>query len=297
MAINIRIAVCINLSFECVARTAQGETKRLAVEHPVYKSGKLLHRGARCALEAALTLRGVIPGASITAVAAGPPAAGWAMHHCLALGVDGAVHLSSEAAAAGNIINPLQVSLIFSQYLEGQDLDLVFCGHADAKYDNTPLGPLLAEHMGLPFISEVVAIDEVSAEHGLITATRFLSRGNRIKIRTSLPAILGVHPYFKEPRYMSLRSLKRIDARRVQSIPVNNSTTRGNRSNESIIIEPLRVRPKMVAAPPVGASYRERLDFIITGGGPEEKKVNLLEGDVNYIAGEIIDYLEIKGTP
>ncbi len=286
MSNNLNIAVCMNFMFECITTGAHGE------------KGKLLPRGARCALEAALVLKETLPSTSISAIVTGPPASGWALHHSLALGVDQAVHLICESSAEADVVNPVKASLSLSQYLKDKSFNLIMCGFADAKYDNVPLGPLLAEQLKLPFLSEVVNINNINQEAGRLEVTRFLSRGNRLKLQTTLPAIIGVHTFYREPRYLPLRSLKRTGTQQVIKIPLipwqketNCDSSEYLFSPKHIIIKPLRIRPKTVPLPPPNASYRERLDFIVTGGGYKEKCVKVLEGDAHKIAAELIAYL------
>jgi electron transfer flavoprotein alpha/beta subunit len=247
----------------------------------------------RCALEEALKIKKEINNVEISAALLGPPEMEWILRACLGFGVDKAIHF---------IINPAEyydahnIALALSQYISDQGFDLIFCSYQDvnSNFQVGPAGSILAELLQYPYLSEVASL-KIDPDNESLTVKRKLTKGNRLKVNTPLPAVLSASTVLNEPRYISLHRQKKPAETTITRIAVNKEELQGRyypaQLTELVAVSPFRPRPKQIPLAGGSLTVQERLDFIIFGGSTVKEKSRLLEGNVKELSNELLNYM------
>ncbi|MDL2269459.1 electron transfer flavoprotein subunit beta/FixA family protein [Desulfosarcina sp. OttesenSCG-928-A07] len=165
------------------------------------------------AVEEALKIR-TAAGGSVTVFTLGPEKSVEALRTALAMGADTAVRIDPE----GKSLDSLGVARVLAGELKKGAFDLVIAGHRAVDDDAFQVGPAVAEFMGIPHISMVIA-EEIA--DGRIRCTRTVEGGTLV-LESPLPALITTQRGLNEPRYASLPGImkakkKPIDTRLVST--------------------------------------------------------------------------------
>lgn len=151
-------------------------------------------------------------GGKVTALSMGPPQAVEALKEAYSLGVD-AVFLISDRAFAGS--DTLATSYTLSRAIEKLgDFGIILCGKQAIDGDTAQVGPEIAEHLGIPFVTYVRKIDEIRDDY--LRVQRMMEDGYDV-IETKPPVLLTVVKEINEPRPPSLK--RKIKVKNLQ-IPI-----------------------------------------------------------------------------
>ena len=143
-------------------------------------------------------------GGEILVLSMGIPAVEDLLRDAVSRGADRGLLLSDRAFAGADT---LATSYTLSLGVERLGpFDLILCGKMAIDGDTAQIGPELAEHLGLPHVSDVRAI--LSAENGALTCERERS-GARETVRVRLPALLTVQKDVNMPRMPSIAGVRR----------------------------------------------------------------------------------------
>jgi electron transfer flavoprotein beta subunit len=160
------------------------------------------------AIEEGLRIKEKI-GGKVTAISMGPPQAIEALKEAFSLGVDEVILISDRAFAGSDT---LATSYTLSKAIEKIGLfDIILCGKQAIDGDTAQVGPELAEHLGIPFVTSVKKIDEI--REGYLRVHRMMEDGYDV-IETRPPALLTVVKEINEPRPPSLK--RKIQAKNLQ---------------------------------------------------------------------------------
>ena len=146
------------------------------------------------ALEAAVQLRETL-GGTVTAMTMGPAQAAQALRECYALGGADTYATSYTLAQAVRALG---------------GFDLILCGRQAIDGDTAQVGPMLAEHLGLPQLTCACAI---TIEDGAIRIRQEGERAYRV-LRAPLPAVVTVVKNINEPRLPNV--MRKLQANRMQ---------------------------------------------------------------------------------
>lgn len=148
-------------------------------------------------------------GGKVTALSMGPPQASEALKEAFSLGVD-EVFLISDRAFAGS--DTLATSYTLSKGIERIGaFDIILCGKQAIDGDTAQVGPEIAEHLGIPFITCVRKIEEIKEDY--LRVHRMMEDGYEV-IETMPPVLLTVVKEINEPRPPSLK--RKITAKNLQ---------------------------------------------------------------------------------
>lgn len=160
------------------------------------------------ALEAAARIKDVNPDTKIVAVSMGVTQAENALRDCLAVAADEA-YLVNDKSFGGS--DTFSTSYILSEAVkviektEGR-FDAVFCGRQAIDGDTAQVGPELAEHLGLPQITNVLESECVSDEDGIrLRAVQERPDGKSI-IEIKCPCLITFTKPNKSVRTASLKA-------------------------------------------------------------------------------------------
>ena len=152
------------------------------------------------ALESALQIKEKF-GGHITVITMGLPAASRILRDSLFRGADDAILITDQRCAASDT---LATSYILSCAVKKIDYDIVLCGRQAIDGDTAQVGPQLAEKLGIPQITYVEELIELSG--GTITARRNIGAGWQ-QVRTKLPVLLTVTSEANEPRVAAAKKI------------------------------------------------------------------------------------------
>ncbi len=155
----------------------------------------------------------------VTAISMGPPQAEEMLREAISVGADEVI-LVSDRAFAGS--DTLATSWVLANVVKkiGQ-YGLVICGRQTIDGDTGQVGPEMAEHLGMPFVSYISKIEGI--ESGQMRAQRMVDEGHET-IEAPLPAVITVVKEINVPRLPSLRGLAKAKSAKV---PVWNAETLG----------------------------------------------------------------------
>jgi len=139
-------------------------------------------------------------GGMVTVLSMGPPQVIDTLRQGLSLGADSAVLLSDIGFAGADT---LATSYTLARAVKKiGHFDLIICGRQAVDGDTAHVGPSLAEKLGIPHISCVIRIHEVTDEY--MISERMTEEGIE-KIKLSLPGLITVSKGISEPRFPSLK--------------------------------------------------------------------------------------------
>lgn len=176
------------------------------------KTGNLIREGLASiinpddlhAIEAALRLKETSQG-TVTAISMGPVQAVDALSEALGMGVDQGILLSDRAFAGADT---WATSFTLGKAIETiGTYDLILCGRQAIDGDTAQIGPQVADHLGIPQVTYVCEIEEIS-DAGMVVRRRLEDGYERIQC--TLPALLTVIGDLNTPRYPLMGGL--IDA-------------------------------------------------------------------------------------
>lgn len=151
-------------------------------------------------LEMALRLKDQF-GAKVTMLTMGPPQADDILREGFAMGADDAIHLSDKRFAGADT---LATSHALAGALREMEFDLVITGRQAIDGDTAQVGPQIAEHLDLPQVSYVTAVESDGKGH--LKVRKVTEEGHQV-VEVSLPCVLTAVTPVKEARYMTVRGI------------------------------------------------------------------------------------------
>jgi electron transfer flavoprotein beta subunit len=139
------------------------------------------------ALDLALTLKAKQPGTEVTVVHLGPAAAEPWLRQALARGCDQAVRVWDDEVAE---VHAAGKAVVLAAAARAAGFELILTGATGVLSASGQLGVLLAAHLGLPVVSQVVEI--AALDGGVAELTRGLDRGFRERVEVRLPVIATI---------------------------------------------------------------------------------------------------------
>src|SRR5205823_12513805 len=139
-----------------------------------------------CATEEALRIRERLGEGEVVAVTAAPPAPEVALRRCLAMGVDRAARVDSDA------LDPISLARALAEAVRRESPDLVLCGVQSSDSVQGATGTALAELLGLPRVAVVTRIEWGGPGAGPATVQGDLEGGLVDIVEVDTPAVLTV---------------------------------------------------------------------------------------------------------
>lgn len=156
------------------------------------------------AVEEAVRLKARCDGSSVMAISMGVPSAAQMLRGVIAVGVDQAMLLTDRAFAGADTwatANALASAIgILPQP------DLILCGRMATDGDTAQVGPMLAEVLGIPHVTDVAEIIQIDDERAQV---RKLTDDGYQVLQVPLPALLSVTKEINVPRLPSIAGVLR----------------------------------------------------------------------------------------
>jgi electron transfer flavoprotein beta subunit len=138
------------------------------------------------ALNEAIRLKAGLEDCEIVALTMGPPQAEEALKKCLAIGADRAVLLTDREFAGSDT---WATALALTRAVEALgEWNAVFCGLQATDGDTAQVGPEIARQLGIPQITYVEKVEEMTAKH--MICLKETDEGY-VRLRVKLPALVA----------------------------------------------------------------------------------------------------------
>jgi len=154
------------------------------------------------ALEEAVRLKERL-GGTVSVLSMGIPAAEALLRDAMSRGADRALLLSDRAFAGADTLATSYALSVGVRKLGG--FRLIFCGKMAIDGDTAQIGPELAEHLGIPHVTNVYEIVEASESEVLCCRNM---DGLRQLICVSTPAVLTIAKDINQPRMPSITGVR-----------------------------------------------------------------------------------------
>ena len=217
------------------------------------------------AIEEAVRLKEKL-GGTVTAITVGDEDDEEVLRRCLAIGADKAVRIDP-----GSLVPDAYVtSRILSEIIKGLEYDLILTGVQADDVNNSMVGIMLAELLGIAHSAVVTGI-EPSGDEAIIRIE--LEDGIDEVAKISLPALLTIQTGINEPRYVSIMGIrkaskKELNIKKLEELNLSQDDLMQRTIIEEVYFPPDTEGAEMIEGDP--AMIAERIIEII-----KEKGVNL----------------------
>jgi electron transfer flavoprotein beta subunit len=151
-------------------------------------------------LEEALKTKEAKGAGTVTVLSVGPERVKTGLRECLARGADEAIWVDSGAAGS---LDALGTAKALAAAAKGGSYDFYWFGQKGVGVDESLVGPMFAELMGVPHVGSVVKLE---LGDGKVTAHREIEGAHEV-VECTLPAVLTAQKGLNEPRYASLKGI------------------------------------------------------------------------------------------
>ncbi len=242
------------------------------------------------ALGHALVWRKASPGARLIGLAAGPSSWEPALREALALGVDEARRVWSDAFAAANDVVSTAAALAAAV---PDDAEAVFAGPPASDHGSGALAGALAQHLRRPLLSEVTSV-EVSG--GALVARVREKASRRRRYRVDAPAVLVAAQLPPPPLYPPL--VRRLQARNavIEETTPTVHADNGAPRLEVLSYGPARPRTRHLLQPASSGNAADRLRSLMGGGMTSRAAASsTMKAEDSDVTKQLIDLLEKEG--
>jgi electron transfer flavoprotein alpha subunit len=192
--------------YVCVKQVpASNETLLDPVTHTIIREGtqSILNPFDAYAVEEAVRIKARC-GGMVTAFTMGIPSAEGTLRRVIAVGADDAVLLTDKAFAGSDTLATAR-TLAASVQKRGLP-ELILCGRMATDGDTAQVGPMLAECLDIPHVSDVAEIEDVNETACVV---RKMTDDGYVRLRVKLPALLTVLKEINIPRLPSVSGVLR----------------------------------------------------------------------------------------
>jgi electron transfer flavoprotein beta subunit len=152
------------------------------------------------ALEEAIKTKEAKGAGTVTVVCVGPERAKTGLRECLARGADEAIWVDS---GDGRYLDALATAKAIAAVAKEGSYDFLWFGQKGVGYDESLVGPMVAELTGVAHVGNVV---HLTLGEGKVTADREIEGAHEV-VECALPAALTAQKGLNEPRYASLKGI------------------------------------------------------------------------------------------
>ncbi len=149
------------------------------------------------AVEAAVQLKEK-NGAETYVISAGKDSVKEVIKKAYAMGIDKGIFIKSDSE-----LDSFSIAKNLADALKEINPDIIFFGKQSIDYDDSQIGTLTAEFLGIPSISVVV---ELKIDGNKVTAEREIEGGKEI-VESSLPLVICCQKGINNPRYPNLKGI------------------------------------------------------------------------------------------
>lgn len=190
----MKIVVCISQVPDTTTKVRIGENgKTIDPKDVTY----IINPYDEFAIEEAIKLKEKNGGETIV-ISAGKEAIKETIRKAFAMGIDKGILIKSE-----DEMDSFSIAKNLAAVIKELSPDIILFGKQSIDYDNSQVGILTAEFLGLPSVSVVVGLD---IQGNNVTAEREIEGGKEI-VTTTLPAVICAQKGLNNPRYPNLKGI------------------------------------------------------------------------------------------
>lgn len=207
----------------------------------------------RFAIEEAVQLKEKV-GGKVTAVAVAPEDAEGMLRECLARGADEAYQLWDDAFEGSD---GYAVAAILAKFIKDRPHDLVLTGTLADDDCGGQIGGMVAAMLDIPGST---LVSKIQISDGKLTCNRELEGGLYESIEMDLPAVLSVATGLNEPRFVSVRAVRKVAALEIPTLELGDLGLEAS----AVGSDGSRIQIELMELPPEGEGAE-----IITGKAEE----------------------------
>lgn len=197
----------------------------------------------KAGIEAALRIRDMQNGSTVTVVSMGPPQADIALREALAMGADDAVLITDRAFGGADT---WATSSTIAAALKKIGYDLIIAGRQAIDGDTAQVGPQIAEHLNIPQVTYVESVESVY-EDRIVVRRQFEDRYHMLEVK--LPCLITALSELAVPRYMSVPGVFDAYKKEVQRFTLTELEGYVNKENIGLLGSPTRVKESFTKQP------------------------------------------------
>jgi electron transfer flavoprotein beta subunit len=276
----MRIIVCVKQIHHVFGKTGRDYATNFISHHDEIRCINPLDIAA---LELALGVKDTQEETKVILLSLGPVIAEADLRRCLAMGADELCQIDNNESVDG-----WTKSLLVADAARELKADLVFCGEKSMDSGSGQIGPFMAYHLGVPFISRVT--DITVSEIGLpVRVERNCGRGKREIVECGVPAVFSAVLGPKIPRYPSLENKRRLSREPIRKLSVRQQTSPAKVISTRVFSA--RPRPKQIVPPDSSLPAFQRIEQLLRGSSVE-KKGEMVKGTPEQQVERIISFLQ-----
>jgi electron transfer flavoprotein beta subunit len=214
----------------------------------------------RFAIEEAVQIREKV-GGKVTVLSVAPEDAEEMLRECLARGADEAFLLADDAFEGSD---GYAVAGILAKFVKDRPCDLILTGTLADDDGGAQVGGMLAAMLDVPIATLVTKIE---AQDGKLAVSRELEAGLSESLEVDLPAVLSVATGLNEPRFVSIRAVRKTASAEIPVVGLDDLGLEGSQ----VGAEGARVKIEKMELPSEGEGAE------ILTGNPEEAAAKLAQ--------------------
>ena len=211
------------------------------------------------AIEAALAIKEE-RGAKVTAMTIGGEDDEEVLRRALAMGADEAVHLMDSAFEGSDAQG---IAAILHKAISARPFDLVLTGAISSDRSSGQVGGLLAALLEIP---QVVLATDLKVEGGKAIVAHEVEGGLERVVELDLPALVSVQTGINEPRYVSIRGIRKVSKMEIPVLAAGDmgldGTTVGA-AGAKVTVEELFLPPKGEGAQMLEGDDEEMVEQLV----------------------------------
>jgi len=207
----VKLFVCINQVPDTETKVKVGQDGKTIDRSEI---NLILNPYDEFAVEAALQIKDKTP-SEVTYVSVGGDTNKEVIRKALAMGGDKGILIRTDGTG-----DSYTVASAIASALKESGADIIFFGKQSIDYDDSSVGTMVAEMMGLPSASVVVKI-EVNANDRKVICEREIE-GGKEAVELTLPCVITAQKGLNEPRYPALKGIMAAKTKPIQEIQSGN---------------------------------------------------------------------------
>ncbi|MFA6011246.1 MAG: electron transfer flavoprotein subunit beta/FixA family protein [Desulfobacteraceae bacterium] len=176
-----------------------------------------MNRFDEYALEEALRIKETCPETRVDVITLGPEHAKEVIRRAYGMGADNGIHILADNS---NYLDPSAVAARIGEEAAKGNYDLIFAGIMSEDMMQSQTGQMVAEVLGLPCVSSVVALT-LDERAGKVMVKRELEGGVRHSLEADMPVVLTVQAGINTPRYPTLSKVLKANGKDITTITEN----------------------------------------------------------------------------
>lgn len=199
----MKIAVCISQVPDSTTKVKIGEN-HLSID--TKEVSLIINPYDEFAVEEALKLKEKHGGETI-AISVGKDSVKETIRKAFAMGIDRGILIKTD-----EVMDSFAIAKNLADVLKDVKPDIIFFGKQAIDYDDSQIGTLTGEFLGLPSISVVTSLT-VDGEN--VTAEREIEGGKEV-VTASLPVIICAQKGLNDPRYPNLKGIMQAKSKPIE---------------------------------------------------------------------------------